>query len=57
MDDILGDHIGRSSLGTENAYQSSGWLMSGFDLQVLMDQEKQVQLLTLILMEPLCSDA
>ena len=42
VDDVFGDNVRRSCLGTEDADQRNAWYMAGFDLQILMDQEQKI---------------
>lgn len=51
MDDVFGDDICRSCFGTKDTYQRNGRCVSGFDLQILMDQEQKIQLLAFILVK------
>ena len=51
VDDVFGDDICRSCFGTEDTYQRSGRCVSGFDLQILMDQEQKIQLLAFVLVK------
>ena len=56
MDDVLGNGVGRSSLGTKDTHQWHGRQVPCLDLIILMDEVQQVQLLTLILVQPLGLD-
>ena len=56
MDDVLGNGIGRSGFGTEDAHQRDSRQVPGLDLVVLVDEVQQIQLLTLILMQALGLD-
>ena len=56
MDDVLGDDVGRSGLGTKDTDQRNGRIMTILDLKILVDQEQQVQLLALILVKTLGLD-
>ena len=51
MDDVFGDDICRSCFGTKDTYQRNGRCVTGFDLQILMDQEQKIQLLAFILVK------
>ena len=53
MDDVLGNGVGRSSLGTKDAHQRHGRQVPCLDLVILMDEVEQVQLLALVLMQAL----
>ena len=56
MNDVLGDHIGRRSLGAENAGDRRGRLLASADLQILVNDIQSVHLLPLVLMQPLDLD-
>jgi len=51
VDDVLGNGIGRSGFGTEDAHQRDSRQVPGLDLVVLVDEVQQIQLLTLVLMQ------
>ena len=53
VDDVLGDHVGRGSLGAEDGRDGCGGLFASLDLQVLADQVEEIHLLALVLVKPL----
>ena len=56
MDDVLGNGIGRSGFGTEDAHQRHRGQVACLDLVILMDEVEQVQLLTLVFVQALGLD-
>ena len=53
VDDVLGDDVSRGGLGAEDGHQGNRGQVTGLDLKILVDQVQQVQLLPLVLMQPL----
>ena len=51
MNDVLCNNVSRCCLGTEDHCNRSLWFISGFDVQIFVNDIQDIHLMSLILME------